>query len=147
MDRRARLPSLLGVVTLIAVLPFFAQSALSQPVACDPNYVFHYLNTWLVLPTGTDDTANLQCAFDHAVSKPGSTVLLGGGEYHTGQVVVFGFVGTFRGIGTDATIIRTLDRTLNVTYLDWYNNPPTPENGSNPWAFDLRICGREHRHF
>jgi hypothetical protein len=133
MNTKARLPSFVGFVATIVILAFFAQPALSQPAACDSNYVFHYLKTWLVLPTGTDDTANLQCAFDHAVTKHGSTLLLTAGTYHTGQVAVFGFFGTFRGLGINETIIKTLDRTLRVAPENFFENPPTPESGSNPW--------------
>ena len=108
---------------------------------CDPIYVFHFFQTWLVLPTGTDDTANLQCAFDHAVIQSPSTVLLSSATYHTGQVVASGFVGNFRGIGTNETIIKTLDRPLSVTYLDFFLNPPTPESGSNPWPSVFAFVG------
>jgi len=141
MYTKARLPSFVGSVAVILILAFFAQPALSQPTACEPNYVFHYLKTWLVLPTGTDDTADLQCAFDHAATERGSTLLLTAGTYHTGQVAVFGFFGTFRGIETNKTIIKTLDRPLKVTYLDFFLNPPTPESGSNPWPSIFAFVG------
>ena len=141
MDRKARLPSLLVVVAVIVILTSFAQPALSQPAACDPHHVFQYLKIWLVLPTGTDDTANLQCAFDHAVTERGSTLLLTAGTYHTGQVAVFGFFGTFRGLGTNETIIKTLDRTLQVAPENFFENPPTPESGSNPWPSIFAFVG------
>jgi hypothetical protein len=141
MDRRARPPSLLVVVAVIVVLTSFAQPAQSESAPCNPNYVFHYLKTWLVVPTGTDDTANLQCAFDHAVKRSGSTVLLSAGTFHTGQVAVSGFVGNFRGVGSNDTIIKTLDRTLQVTPLNFFQNPPTPESGSNPWPSIFAFVG------
>ncbi|HVO61046.1 MAG TPA: hypothetical protein VMT53_08925 [Terriglobales bacterium] len=141
METRAKPSSLFAFVVLIAICTFFAQPALGQLQRCDPHHVFHFSNIWLLLPTGTDDTSNLQCAFDHAVTVPRSTVLLGNGTYHTGQVVVFGFVGTFRGIGQHVTAIRTLDRPLQVTYWNWYDNLPTPENGSNPWPSVFAFIG------
>jgi hypothetical protein len=54
---------------------------------------------------------------------------------------VSGFVGTFRGQGTDLTVIKTLDRPLRVTYLDMFKNPPTPETGSNPWPSIFSFVG------
>jgi hypothetical protein len=75
------------------------------------------------------------------VKLPGSTVLLGSGMYHTGLVAVIGFVGSFRGAGKDETIIKTLDRPLYVTYLDFFKNPPTPESGSNPWPSIFAFVG------
>jgi hypothetical protein len=137
MNSKANLPSLLGFVFLVSV----AQAALGDPAPCDPNHVLRSGKVWQVLPTGTDDTANLQCAFDQAVTVPGSTVLLAGGTYYTGQVAVSGFVGTFRGIGMNHTIVKTLDRTLYVTYTDFFLNPPTPESGSNPWPSILAFVG------
>lgn len=141
MDRKAGLPRLLGVVAVIVFLTSFAQPALSDSAPCDPNYVRHYLKVWQVVPTGADDTANLQCAFNQAVKLRGSTVLLGSGTYHTGQVAVIGFVGSFRGAGMDETIIQTLDRPLYVTYLDFFKNLPTPESGSNPWPSIFAFVG------
>ena len=141
MKMRAKSTRLFALVAVSIILTSFAQPAFGQLQQCDPNHVFHYANFWLVLPTGTDDTTNLQCAFDHAVTVPSSTVLLGNGAYHTGQVVVFGFVGTFRGIGQNVTAIKTLDRPLRVTYWNWYDNPPTPESGSNPWPSVFAFVG------
>jgi hypothetical protein len=94
-----------------------------------------------VFPTGTDDTANIQCALDHAVTQRGSTVLLRAGVYHTGQIAETGFIGTFRGAGMDETIIKTLDRTLKVTPTDFFVNPPTPEDGANPWPSIFAFVG------
>jgi hypothetical protein len=137
MNSKPNLPSLLGFALLVSL----AQAALGQPAPCGPNHVLRFGKVWQVLPTGTDDTANLQCAFDQAVTVPGSTVLLAGATYYTGQVAVSGFVGTFRGVGINDTIIKTLDRMLRVTYLDFQLNPPTPENGSNPWPSVFAFVG------
>ena len=53
-----------------------------------------------VKATSTDDTANLQCAFDLAVAAgPGQTVRLLKGTYHTGMVFVNNFHGAFTGAG------------------------------------------------
>lgn len=130
----------IALASLATLLPTTIWAS-GQLASCNPNWVFHLEEVWLVLPTGTDDTANLQCAFDHAVIGSHSTVQLSGGTYHTGQIVASGFVGTFRGVGTDETIIQTLDRPLSVTYLDFFVNPPTPESGSNPWPSVFAFVG------
>jgi hypothetical protein len=93
-------------------------------------------------PNGMDDTTNIQAAFDTCVAYgKNCTVQLDAGTYHTGQVAVIGFFGTFRGVGTDETIIETLDRTLQVAPLDFFENPPTPESGSNPWPSIFAFVG------
>jgi hypothetical protein len=68
-------------------------------------------------------------------------VFLSAGTYHTGQVAVSGFVGNFRGVGSNDTIIKTLDRTLQVAPLNFFVNPPTPESGSNPWPSIFAFVG------
>ena len=130
----------LDLVAVTVAVAFSTQPAMSQLAPCDPNYVSNNATIWLVLPTGTD-TANLQCAFDHAVSLPDSTVLLSSGTYHTGRVAASGLVGYFSGAGENETIIKTLDRPLHVTYLNFYLDPPTPESGSNPWPSIFAFVG------
>jgi len=137
---RSRLAVFMILLGVIALLPTTAWASGSL-ASCDPNHVFHFGRFWLVLPTGSDDTSNIQCAFDHAATERGSTLLLTAGTYNTGQIAVFNFVGTFRGLGTNDTIIKTLDRTLNVAPLDFFVNPPTPENGSNPWPSIFAFVG------
>lgn len=141
MYRKAKLPSFVGFVGVIAILIAFAQPTAGQSARCDKNYVFHFAKTWLVLPTAKDDTANLQCAFNHAVTRKGSTVLLSAGTFHTGQVAVSGFAGSFRGVGMNETVIKTLDRALQVTPLDFFLNLPSPESGSNPWPSIFAFVG------
>jgi hypothetical protein len=93
-------------------------------------------------PNGTDDTTNIQAAFDTCVAYgKNCTLQLAAGTYHTSQVAVIGFVGTFRGVGKDETIIKTLDRTLQVAPLNFFENPPTPESGSNPWPSIFAFVG------
>jgi hypothetical protein len=137
---RSRLTVFVALLGVIALLPATAWASGSL-APCDPNYVFHFGRVWLVLPTGSDDTSNIQCAFDHAATEHGSTLLLTAGTYYTGQIAVFDFVGTFRGLGRDDTIIKTLDRTLQVAPLNFFENPPTPENGVNPWPSIFAFVG------
>jgi len=63
---------------------------------------------FLVEPTGVDDTANLQAAFDAAVAAgPGSVVELAEGNFYLSKgIVVEDFGGTFRGQGSDKSVIH-----------------------------------------
>jgi hypothetical protein len=77
-----------------------------------------------------NDTANLQCALDAAVSSgPGVRVRLSSGIFHTAQIVVSGFQGKFTGNGAKNTVITNLPN-LYVTPVDMYFNPPSADN---PW--------------
>jgi hypothetical protein len=80
-------------------------------LGCDPTFVLPEGNIFTVLPTGIDDTDNLQCAFDQAVvNGPGSTVKLEEATYYISRTVdVVNFDGFFVGAGKDLTIIRNLD--------------------------------------
>ena len=106
-----------------------ADAALAT-VNCDPDFVTQQGSRFTVLPTGTDDTANLQCAFDAAVDAgSGSEVRLLAGAYHTGQIVVNEFHGSFYGAGADETEVFNLPN-LYVAPGNWYLSPPSAEN---PW--------------
>ena len=70
--------------------------------------------TFIVRPTGVDDTANLQAAFDAAVAAgPGSVVELAEGHFYLSEpVVVNDFSGTFRGQGSSRSVIHLRPNTL-----------------------------------
>jgi hypothetical protein len=83
--------------------------------------------TFTVIPTGSDDTSNIQCAFDSAVACGRlSTVKLVEGTYHTAQIVVRDFVGSFRGAGMHKTVVQNLLKyEVNVTEDDFFNREPS----------------------
>ena len=65
--------------------------------------------TFYVTPSGGNDTANIQAAFNAAVKAgPGGTVQLSAGHFYTNNIVVNGFKGTFKGAGEGKTVIDTL---------------------------------------
>lgn len=70
----------------------------------------HHAAVFKVLPTGTNDTANLQAAFDAAVQAgPGSTVQLVKGTYYIDKgIAVANFDGNFVGAGKDKTFVQNL---------------------------------------
>jgi hypothetical protein len=85
--------------------------------------------TITVLPTGVDDTANLQCAFDNAVAAGTSAVQLEKGTYYTRQIVVNNFKGTFTGAGAQASVLTNLPN-LYVTPVNAYYQAPSASNPS-----------------
>lgn len=118
------------VLAFVATLALNTSTVLAGTV-CDSNFVKLVGSTISVKPSGVDDTANLQCAFDLALAiGAGARVQLSAGLFHTAQVVVNGFDGAFSGAGTDATVITNLPN-LYVTPVDFFLNPPS---ATNPWA-------------
>ena len=90
-----RLPLLL--VLAVALVCVLAAPALAGP------------RTFVVAPSGSDDTAALQQAFDAAVAAgPGSVVKLTAGKFYTNEILVDGFDGCFTGAGMHRTVIDTL---------------------------------------
>ena len=83
-------------------------------------------------PTGSDDTPNLQSAFNKAVAEgPGVTVRLVEGTYHTKQIVVSNFNGAFIGAGAEKSVLTNLPSlVVSDPTKPFYDAPPTP---SNPW--------------
>jgi hypothetical protein len=69
--------------------------------------------TFIVSPSGADDTANIQAAFDAATAAgPRSRVQLTAGQFYASNILVQNFDGIFKGAGKDLTKIDTL-RGLN----------------------------------
>jgi len=65
--------------------------------------------TIVVWPTGTNDTANLQAAFNHCSAMMSRcTIQLEAGTYYTDQIAAYGFRGSFLGMGEGKTIIQAL---------------------------------------
>jgi hypothetical protein len=96
--------------------------------------------TITVLPTGADDTRNIQCAFDAAI--PGDAVQLAAADYRTAQVAVAGFKGAFRGKGADKTVIYNVPD-LIVTAQDLFSERPGPDHTFPSlfafWESDLTV--------
>ena len=85
------------VALAIGLLGLLAAPALASP------------KTFYVHPSGGNDTANIQAAFNAAVKAgPGSTVQLSAGHFYTNTILVKDFHGTFRGAGEGKTFIDSL---------------------------------------
>ena len=110
-----------AIVALMASMLLVTPAAGADPaIDCDHHYVKVHGNTVKVLPTGGDDTANLQCALDLASSMPWAKVKLIAGDYHTSFLEAEGFHGVFKGAGRDHTTILTLAEGLdcNARFLE-----------------------------
>jgi hypothetical protein len=106
--------------------------------------------TFVVHPSGGDDTATIQQAFAAAgAAGPGSTVQLTAGRFYMNNILVQGFRGRFVGAGMHRTMIDTLrglDPSLpGVTLMDEPENPGVELTG---WTFligflssDVRVSG------
>ena len=105
------------IASTLLVAP--AASADHHLIRCDHDYVKVHGTTIKVLPTGVDDTENLQCALDLATSMRWAKVKLIAGEYHTSFLEAEGFHGVFKGAGRDHTTILTLAEGLDcITRLE-----------------------------
>lgn len=118
-----------GVVLMLAFVILSGTAAAQPANPCDPANIVRSGNLIRVSPTGTDDTANIQCAFDWAIARgPGMTIRLAPGTFHTAQILAVNFHGTFRGGGVRQTVITNLPD-LYVT-PDIATIPPSPDH---PW--------------
>ena len=124
----ARLTTCMALVFALAFVG--GAGAATAASLCNSAFVMQQGRTFTVLPTGTDDTENLQCAFDAALAAgSGAAVRLSAGVFHTAQIVVNEFHGSFFGAGPGKTVLLNLPH-LYVTPVDMYLNPPS---AANPW--------------
>ena len=128
---------ILGALALPTVLLLEACGAPSERVAvaealaaggnpCSEAFVAVHDLEITVLPTGVDDTANLQCALDVAASRePGAIVRLAAGDFYIAQVNVYGFEGRLAGAGMQATVIHNVPWPIPVTPIDYFTALPS----------------------
>ena len=129
------------IVIALAVPFVWNTGNASADSVCDSAYVAQAGKTLVVKPTGVDDTANLQCAFDEAVTVgAGGKVQLLAGTFHTAQIVVNGFHGQFTGDGMNSSVIMNLPN-LYVTQKNFYYNPPSV---GNPWPSLFAFVGGDY---
>ena len=111
---------LLVPVLVVALLGLLAAPALANA------------RTFYVHPSGGDDTANIQAAFNAAVKAgPSSTVQLTAGHFTINDILVSGFQGTFRGAGEGRTVIDCPPDGVTVRTVD------IPQLGPTSTAFLL----------
>lgn len=90
----------------IATVIFTAATAASF---CDPAYVVNNGRVWTVFPTGSDDSENLECAFEEAVAAgSGSTVKMVAAHYFLSRPIAVLYEGdlTWKGAGKNKTVLQ-----------------------------------------
>ena len=126
-----KLAQRLGMLAVMVAFGVSAGSVASAGVqsGCGPQVVTQR-GALVVLPTGSDDTLNLQCAIDRAGSLGIRRIELVKGTYFTGQIVANSLVGHLVGAGVEKTVIRNLPEPFYVTPVDMYLAAPSADN---PW--------------
>ncbi|MFX0020141.1 MAG: right-handed parallel beta-helix repeat-containing protein [Promethearchaeota archaeon] len=100
MKMKTKASLLIGIFALAMVFGIFTM--VIAPIRADPG-------TFIVSPSGGDDTGAIQQAFEDAkAAGPGSTVQLTAGQFYTNATFVENFYGTFKGAGKDLTTIDVL---------------------------------------
>jgi hypothetical protein len=111
------------ILLILAVPVTGVAAAPLTKLACDPAFVTQRGSVITVKPTGIDDTANIQCAFDAAVTaKPDKNVQLTAGSFYTKQIAVQDFHGRFTGAGVKKTTVTNISN-LSVTPNFWFTAP------------------------
>jgi len=102
-------------------------------------------HTITVPPSGSNDTANIQAAFNACVAfGPHCNVELEKGTYYTAQIAVNGFQGNFVGMGQGLTIVQALPNLsppapqYNTPTSPFWAGPPGP---ANPWPVLFTFVG------
>jgi parallel beta-helix repeat protein len=133
---------LVGILTMGAILGFFA-------LIVGTTYAREIIT---IYPSGGDDTANIQSAFDSA--GPRTTIRLAAGQFYTNAIFVENFYGTLKGAGKDLTkidVLRGLDpgqpgisTTLGSTHIFTFSGGNvhisdlsfdiTPYEPAEPWG-------------
>lgn len=82
--------SLSASVVMMLAFVFVLGTVTAQPAfPCESEYVQVRGKVIRLSPTGADDTATIQCAFDWASSTgPDMMIRMQPGTFHTGQIVV-----------------------------------------------------------
>jgi hypothetical protein len=120
--------------------PAVEDAALSQGTACGPA-VSRQGMVIRVEPAGAaHDTANLQCAFDLAVARPGSTVQLAKGTFVSDVIFVYGLVGDVQGEGEDETLVTNVP-VIQVNHDFWTSTSPAPPSKDNVYPFLWTFIG------
>lgn len=124
------------IICLLVSSGMLSWTKTTSAQSCDARFVTQNDLLISVLPTGSDDTTNLQCAIDTAVSLPGASIKLEPGTFHTAQLVAVDLRGRLVGSGEAKTTI------VNLPALrydeDWWTAMPST---SNPWPSLLAFVG------
>ncbi len=135
--------------SLVVVGAFLIALALtgSASAQCNSDFVTVQAKFITVVPTGGDNTENLQCAFDlGATMGPGVTVRLAAGTFTTEQLVIRNFRGSITGMGQGITILHNpayplpIARTCYDPGACFADEPPSP---TNPYPSLVTLLGTD----
>jgi len=105
----------LARIPLVLFLIGFSLDTMAQSVGCNDSFVAMDANALIinVTPNGSDDTTNIQCALDAAVSEGIPTVALSAGNFFISNLIVEGFKGTLEGKTKTTTVVEGLDNSVD----------------------------------
>jgi hypothetical protein len=131
------LAATLAVVVVSILMMLTVGTSAAAPTTTAPASTFGGHHAIVVLPTGSNDTSNLQAAFDACTGHGWTcTIQLVKGTYHTAQIVAFGFQGSFVGAGQGATTILAQPNlpspapAHDTPTISFWTGLPGPQN---PW--------------
>jgi len=137
---RARYSVLVVVVCIAVLMLTLGLPTASARGTSDHSAANAWGHTIVVKPNGSDDTADLQAAFNTCTSHGWTcTIQLVKGTYYTAQIAVYGFQGSFVGAGQGQTIIQGLPNlpspaaVYDTSTSPFWAGAPTGASGSNPW--------------
>jgi len=91
-----------------------------------------------VMPTGADDTVNVQCALDLAQGRRGVVIQLARGTFYVRPVFADGLQGEIAGAGMDATVVRNPKEPFTVPADFIFTQDPSR---NFPWPYLLTVTG------
>ena len=100
---------------LIVLFLAYPPNAMAVSVGCDDAFVQLNANTVVisVAATGVDDTANIQCALDVAITGGYPTVKLGVATYFISSLLATNFRGSLEGTTKTSTTVEILDHSID----------------------------------
>ena len=98
----------------------FCSTSFAESVGCDDAFVQLNVNTLVIEidPTGRDDTNNIQCALDAAISNGITTVELGPHTYSISSLLVEKFNGSFEGRTVASTTLVAIDQSMDCSAME-----------------------------
>jgi hypothetical protein len=111
----------LSVLMITASLFLFPLTSLAHlTVDCNDSFVTPHPTQLIidVLPTGVDDTQNIQCALDEAAKKGIPIVRLGKGDFAISNIFIKNFKGSFQGTTRADTRLAILDNSIDCSAIN-----------------------------
>ena len=113
--------SKLSDFSILLILAFcFPFNSMAESIGCDDTFVQLDDNALVinVMPTGLNDTTNMQCALDVATRDGYPIVRLAADTYYIGGLLVENFKGTFEGKTKTATILEVMDDSIDCEAME-----------------------------